>query len=307
MWLPGLVANGSVPISLVDTAVSRLYTTHFMLGLADDPATIPYAQLPPSTVDSFEHRALSLEAARASIVLLKNAAGTLPLSANARVALIGPHANATEAFLSSYHGDNTLVYSHSPLMVAQRRGLHVTYSLGCNICDIRPPGYPNEPCPPGRANDTSHIAAAAAAAAAADVAVVFIGADQTTEAENFDRDGIALVGQQEALLRAVVAVQPRTVVVLISGGIISSPFVMNASSAILYAFYGEPAVMRPAHVDDRGTRPPPAPTVRRVRPPRPPSRRRPVGRRRHHRCVDGRRQPRRGVARHDVLPQLHGA
>ena len=64
----------------------------------------------------------------------------------------------------------------------------------------------------GDANDTSGFDEAIAAAKAADVAVLFVGSDQTTEAENFDRDVVALAGVQEDLIRAVVAVQPNTVV-----------------------------------------------------------------------------------------------
>ena len=95
-WLGGLVANGSVAQSLVDTAVKRLYTTVFMLGLVDDPATQPYRQLPPSTVDSASHRALSLDAAHKGVVLLKNTGKLLPLVPGLKLAFIGPHANSTQ-------------------------------------------------------------------------------------------------------------------------------------------------------------------------------------------------------------------
>jgi hypothetical protein len=54
---------------------------------------------------------------------------------------------------------------------------------------------------------------------------LFAGSDQTTGAENFDRGDITLVGAQEALVKAVLAAQPKTVVVLIHGGPIASPVV----------------------------------------------------------------------------------
>jgi hypothetical protein len=161
-----------------------------------------------------------------------------------------------------YHGQNKLVESHSMLMVAQARGWTVTYSTGCNICDTRPPGYPNQPCgisalrqhKPPPAPDTSGIAEAVAVAKDADVAVLFLGSDQyvilavnpamfllrfvlschcvkcnvcacpyarigrTTEAENFDRVSLGLVGAQEQLLAAVSAVQQNVVLVLVHGG-----------------------------------------------------------------------------------------
>jgi beta-D-xylosidase 4 len=245
IWLNYLVNNGSVAESLVDAAVTRVYTTAAKLGLMDPSAGQIYPNLPPSTVDSPEHRALALKAAQESIVLLKNdpvgtaGAPLLPLKnlgAGLKLAFIGPHANSTQDFLANYHGSNTLVNSHSPLMVAQSRGLDVTFAQGCNICDTVPPGFPNMPCTV--ASNVSGIPAAVAAAAAADVAILFVGSDQTTEAENFDRDTITLAGVQETLVLAVIAAQPNTIVVFINGGVVSSPNTVAKASSIVEAFYG---------------------------------------------------------------------
>jgi hypothetical protein len=70
------------------------------------------------------------------------------------------------------------------------------------------------------------------------VAVVFVGLDQTSEAENFDRNDMLLPGVQEDLVKEVLAVQPRTVVVFINGGSISSQWIADNVPAILEAFYG---------------------------------------------------------------------
>ena len=236
MWLEALLTNGSVPAAAVDLAVTRVYRTAVMLGLLDPSSQTPYSRLGAESIDSAAHRELALVAARESIVLLKNDGQTLPLKAAAKVAFIGPHANSTQAFLANYHGDNELVNSHSPLMVAAARGLSVTYSRGCNICDVVPGGFPNMPCT--KATDTSGIAAAAAAAAAADVAVLFVGLDQTSEAENFDRDTLALPGVQELLALAVLAAQSNTVVVFVSGGLVSAPVTLALARAALQAHYG---------------------------------------------------------------------
>ena len=119
----------------------------------------------------------------------------------------------------SDHGQNTLADSHSPLLVAQRRGWAVSYERGCNVCDQQPKGYPNFPCQVKDSDaDRSNFTRAAAAAQAADIAVLFLGNDQTTEAENFDRYSLALPGAQQALLEAVAAVQPNIILVLQNGG-----------------------------------------------------------------------------------------
>ena len=94
------------------------------------------------------------------------------------------------------------------------------------------------PCPKDKAKDTSMIPAAVAAAKAADVAVLFLGSDQTTEAENYDRDSLGLVGVQEQLLKAVVEAQPNTVVVLIHGGPVAlSDWAQQHVKAVVDAFY----------------------------------------------------------------------
>lgn len=244
------MVNGTVPLSLLRTSVSRIYRSAILLGLLDPIDAQPYAKLGAESVDNAAHRGLALQAAQESLVLLKNsppapnsptsasASSTplLPLAPGKRLAFLGPHANSSQAFLSNYHGENTLVNANTPLLAAAAAGLTVTYSPGCAICDTLPPGFPNMPCT--RSGDESGIPAAVAAAAAADVAVVFVGLDQTSEAENFDRGNLTLPGAQEALVLAVLKAQPNTVVVLVSGGVVSSPPIVHAAPAILQAFYG---------------------------------------------------------------------
>ena len=67
--------------SEIDTAVKRLFTARFRLGMFDPPQDVPYARIPMSEVDSEAHRQLARQVARESIVLLKNANGILPLQA----------------------------------------------------------------------------------------------------------------------------------------------------------------------------------------------------------------------------------
>jgi beta-glucosidase len=71
----------------------------------DPPERVPFSKILYSVVDSAEHRKLALEAARKSIVLLKNEKGTLPFAASVRsIAVIGPAADDSEALLGNYNG-----------------------------------------------------------------------------------------------------------------------------------------------------------------------------------------------------------
>ena len=93
--------KGMVPLKVIDASVARVLRAKFELGLFENP----YVDVNEAARlnGSQEHRALATEAARASIVLLKNDAGTLPLAATARsIAVIGT--DATEARLGGYSG-----------------------------------------------------------------------------------------------------------------------------------------------------------------------------------------------------------
>jgi beta-glucosidase len=89
----------------IDTAVKRLLTARFRLGMFDPEDSVPYTRIPYSVVDSPKHRTLALEAARKSIVLLQNRSKTLPLPKNLKsIAVIGPNADDVEVLLGNYNG-----------------------------------------------------------------------------------------------------------------------------------------------------------------------------------------------------------
>lgn len=89
----------------IDISVKRLFLARIKLGLFDPPERVGYAQIPYSVLDSEEHRALALEAARKSIVLLKNDRKTLPLRKTLEsIAVIGPNADDVEVLLGNYNG-----------------------------------------------------------------------------------------------------------------------------------------------------------------------------------------------------------
>jgi len=94
---------------------------------------VPYAQIPYEVVNSPEHRALALQAARESIVLLKNEGGLLPLPRDLRaIAVVGPNADALAALQGNYSG--TPVGAVTPLEGIRRKlgpSTRLTHALGC--------------------------------------------------------------------------------------------------------------------------------------------------------------------------------
>ena len=103
--LVAAVHQGLIPEPEIDRAVTRLFTARFRLGMFDPPSRVPFASIPYSEVDSPTHRQQALDAARESIVLLKNAHETLPLKASVRrVAVVGPSADDPDMLLGNYNG-----------------------------------------------------------------------------------------------------------------------------------------------------------------------------------------------------------
>ena len=99
------VHDGLIQESAIDTAVKRLFTARFRLGMFDPPSTVAFNQIPFSENDSPAHRKLALQAARESIVLLKNQNGALPFTANVKtLAVVGPNAEYLPSLEGNYNG-----------------------------------------------------------------------------------------------------------------------------------------------------------------------------------------------------------
>jgi beta-glucosidase len=98
------VKRGLITEAEIDVSLKRLFVARYRLGLFDPAAKVPYASIPYSEVNSPAHHALALEAARKSMVLLKNAGDTLPLKRNIHtIAVIGPNAAELSAIEGNYN------------------------------------------------------------------------------------------------------------------------------------------------------------------------------------------------------------
>lgn len=99
------VKTNQLPVSLIDASIKRLFNIRYRLGMFDPPSQVPFAQIPPSVIESDEHKQHALAMARSSIVLLKNKRNTLPLSKKIKsIAVIGPNADNPIAVLGNYNG-----------------------------------------------------------------------------------------------------------------------------------------------------------------------------------------------------------
>lgn len=96
---------GLVTEELIHERTAQLFKTRFRLGMFDDPDDVSHSTIGPENIHSEEHIALAREAARNSIVLLKNKNNILPLSKDTRVPyLTGPFANSSDMLMGSYYG-----------------------------------------------------------------------------------------------------------------------------------------------------------------------------------------------------------
>ena len=99
------VRSGLVQEEQLDVSLKRLFRARFKLGMFDPAERVPWSSIPISVIDSTEHQALALEAARKSMVLLKNEGGVLPLDRGLdKIAVIGPNANDVGVLLGNYNG-----------------------------------------------------------------------------------------------------------------------------------------------------------------------------------------------------------
>ncbi len=128
------VSEGLLDVRDIDTALTRILSARFRLGEFDPPSAVPYSSITKDSLDTKYNRALALEVARKSIVLLKNN-GILPLNKKKikSIAVIGP--NAAETQLGIYAGFPNIQVS--PLQgikeKAAAKGIKVEYEMGTVI------------------------------------------------------------------------------------------------------------------------------------------------------------------------------
>ena len=209
------VNAGEVPVSAIDDAVRRIWRTKFEFRL-DAPAPPP-----AEVVESPEHTALSLEAARKSIVLLKNDGALLPLARESlgRLSLVGRLADTANL------GDRGSSNSTPSYAITPRAGFE-------RHAGSTPVAY--FPGPELTPDDELAIASSGAV-------VVVVGLTGEDEGEGFiaagDRESLDLRADDVALIGRVTALNPRTIVVVEGGSAVTMQPWIEQVKAVLFAWY----------------------------------------------------------------------
>jgi beta-glucosidase len=221
--------EGRVSESTIDLAVSRVLTAKLLLGLFENPYVD--AEAATKVFDTAEDRALALEAARKSIVLLKND-GLLPLSKDlGSIAVVGPNADSTRNLLGDYsytahlRCDVDAVPVVSVLKGIERKvskQTKVYHARGCEVIG----------------DSTEGFTEALEAAKRSDVVVAVVGersglSPSDVSGEHRDRSDLGLPGVQEELVRALHETGKPTVVVLVNGRPLSVGWIAENCSAII--------------------------------------------------------------------------
>ncbi|MBJ7483214.1 beta-glucosidase BglX [Brevundimonas sp.] len=241
--LKGAIEADPALLPMLDEAVIAVLTAKERLGLFDmpygraDPAREATAMLTP------EHRALAREAARRSIVLLKNDGDLLPIAATARrIAVIGALAEDANSSLGSWRAQGK-VEDVRPLIPALREALPqatITYAQGyrpqvAQAIAVTASGEGAQAV--HEVSDAEALAAAVEAARASDLVLLVVG-------EHFDRSGearsytdIGLSAAQDALAAAVLDTGKPVVVILMNGRPLAIPELAERAPAILETWF----------------------------------------------------------------------
>lgn len=238
-----MVRAGKINIKHLDNVVREMLIVKFRAGLFDTPPARP-AQV-SEVVNNAAHKNLAMEAARKSIVLLKNEGNILPFDSLKikRLAVIGP--NAADIHLGGYsYEPRAGVSVLEGIKSFAKNKFEVVYAEGCRITKGPASFYHadsaemNDP-----ADDYRLIAEARQKVKGCDMIVLVIGENETTNREAWgdyhlgDRDNLDLIGRQNELVKAMLETGIPVVVYLINGRPLSINYVAENVPAIIEGWY----------------------------------------------------------------------
>lgn len=230
------VDDGKISQETLDKRVAEILRIKFWLGLFDNPYRGNGKQA-EQIVHSKEHQAVSLEAARQSLVLLKNETHLLPLSKSIRsIAVIGPNADEQTQLICRYGPANASIKTVYQGIKELLPHAEVIYKKGCDIID---PHFPESEILdfPKTAEEVRLMEEAIRAAKQAEVVVMVLGGNELTVREDRSRTSLNLPGRQEELLKAVCATGKPVILVMLDGRASSINYAAAHVPAILHAWF----------------------------------------------------------------------
>ena len=230
------VDNGKISQETLDKRVAEILRIKFRLGLFDNPYRGNGKQA-EQIVHSKEHQAVSLEAARQSLVLLKNETHLLPLSKSIRsIAVIGPNADEQTQLICRYGPANAPIKTVYQGIKELLPHAEVIYKKGCDIID---PHFPESEILdfPKTAEEVRLMQEVIRAAKQAEVVVMVLGGNELTVREDRSRTSLNLPGRQEELLKAVCATGKPIILVMLDGRASSINYAAAHIPAILHAWF----------------------------------------------------------------------
>lgn len=236
-----LVREGKVSQGQIDNAVRRVLEMKFEGGLFENPyADVKTAAKKTNTPEAI---ALARQAARESVVLLKNSAGLLPLDATGikKMAVIGTHARDTP--IGGYSDVPNHVVSVLEAMQAEGKGkFQVDYSEGVRLTEGHVWAEDKVVRTDAATNDKLR-ADAVAAAKDADVVVMVLGGNEALSREAWadehlgDSDNLDLPGPQDHLAKEIFALGKPVVVILLNGRPYAVNYLAEKAPALIEGWY----------------------------------------------------------------------
>ena len=214
--LVGLVESGKVNEELLDDAVRRILRVKYELGLFDDPYKYCNQDRSDAELGTDENMGVALEAAKKSIVLLKNESQLLPLNKrNQTVAIIGQLANDKNSPLGNWRSQ---VEYNSAVSVVEGmnkyKGNKTLYQKGVDLYYGKTNFHNRVKI---NFDDKSEFGKAKLAAASSDVVIMVLGEEGHQSGEGRSRTNIGLPGLQMELLQEIQKVNKNIVLVVMSG------------------------------------------------------------------------------------------
>lgn len=234
--LRSAIAKGKVSQATIDQRVSEILYVKFWLGLFDNPYRGD-GKLADKIVHCKEHQAVALEAARQSIVLLKNQDNLLPLQKTLKsVAVIGPNADEQKELICRYGPSNAPIKTVYKGIKEALPGAKVVYKKGCEIVD---PHFPESEVLPFdiTPKEQQMMDEAIEAAKSAEVVIMVLGGSEVTVREERSRTSLDLPGRQEELLKAICKLGKPIILVMIDGRASSINYAKKYVPAILHAWF----------------------------------------------------------------------